>query len=94
MHNLRYGASKGALDRITLAAAHEFASLGVTANVINPGPVDTGGMPDKVRAACTAQTPLGRLGTPQDAAHLVGFLCSPQGGWINGQLLYSNGGLA
>jgi 3-oxoacyl-[acyl-carrier protein] reductase len=51
-------------------------------------------MPDKVRAACTAQTPLGRLGTPQDAAHLVGFLCSPQGGWLNGQLLYSNGGFS
>ena len=90
VRNLPYGASKGALDRITLAAAHEFASLGVTANVINPGPVDTGWMPDKVRAACTAQTPLGRLGTP----HLVGFLCSLQGGWINGQLLYSNGGFA
>ncbi|SNY33891.1 hypothetical protein [Paractinoplanes atraurantiacus] len=37
---------------------------------------------------------LGRLGTPQDTAHLVDLLCSPQGGWINGQLLMSNGGFA
>ncbi|MGW5733300.1 MULTISPECIES: SDR family oxidoreductase [Streptomyces] len=92
--NLPYGASKGALDRITLAATHELAHLGVTANVINPGPVDTGWMPQDVRDHCTRNTPLGRLGTPQDTAHLVDFLCSKEGQWINGQLLMSNGGLA
>ncbi|MEV4299441.1 SDR family oxidoreductase [Microbispora rosea] len=92
--NLPYGASKAALDRITLAAAHELAHLGVSANVVNPGPVDTGWMSDEVRASCLAQTPLGRLGTPQDTAHLVSFLCSPQGQWVNGQLLMSNGGFA
>jgi 3-oxoacyl-[acyl-carrier protein] reductase len=92
--NLPYGASKGALDRITLAAAHELADLGITANVINPGPIDTGWMSDAVRASGIAQTPLGRLGTPQDTADLVDFLCSPRGGWINGQLLLSNGGFA
>lgn len=92
--NLPYGASKGALDRITLAAAHELAHLGVTANVINPGPIDTGWMTDDVRAAALRQTPLGRPGTPQDTANLVAFLCSPQGGWINAQLLKSNGGFA
>jgi 3-oxoacyl-[acyl-carrier protein] reductase len=90
--NLPYGASKAALDRITLAAAQELAHLGVTANVINPGPVDTGWMTGEVRAAVSRATPLGRLGTPQDTAHLVEFLCSPRGGWINGQLLMSNGG--
>ncbi|MFB6903423.1 SDR family oxidoreductase [Streptomyces bacillaris] len=92
--NLPYGASKGALDRITLAAAHELAHLGVTANVINPGPVDTGWMNDELRTSLTRGTPLGRLGTPQDTAHLVDFLCSPQGQWVNGQLLKSNGGAA
>ncbi|WP_329264219.1 SDR family oxidoreductase [Streptomyces sp. NBC_01478] len=90
--NLPYGASKGALDRITLAAAHELAHLGITANAINPGPVDTGWMTDEVRAHVLRQTPLNRLGTPQDTAHLVDFLCSPEGQWINGQLLMSNGG--
>jgi 3-oxoacyl-[acyl-carrier protein] reductase len=92
--NMPYGASKGALDRITLAAARELAHLGITANVINPGPVDTGWMTNEIRAAGIHQTPLGRLGTPQDTAHLVDFLCSRQGGWINGQLLMSNGGYA
>jgi 3-oxoacyl-[acyl-carrier protein] reductase len=92
--NLPYGASKGALDRITQAAAHELAHLGVTANVINPGPVDTGWMSGESRERLVAQTPLGRLGTPRDTADLVAFLCSPEGGWINGQLLKSNGGLA
>ncbi|MEU2824275.1 SDR family oxidoreductase [Streptomyces bacillaris] len=92
--NLPYGASKGALDRITLAAAHELAHLGVTANVVNPGPVDTGWMDDELRRALSQGTPLGRLGTPQDTAHLVDFLCSPQGQWVNGQLLKSNGGAA
>ncbi|WP_432590188.1 SDR family oxidoreductase [Streptomyces sp. HD1123-B1] len=92
--NLPYGASKGAQDRITLAAAHELAHLGVTANVVNPGPVDTGWMSEQVREVCRERTPLGRRGTPRDTAHLVDFLCSPRGQWINGQLLMSNGGLA
>jgi len=92
--NLPYGASKGALDRITLAAAQELSHLGVSANVINPGPVDTGWMTAEIKASCMRRTPLGRLGTPQDTAHLVDFLCSPQGNWINGQLLMSNGGFA
>ncbi|WP_344477318.1 SDR family oxidoreductase [Nonomuraea monospora] len=91
--NLPYGASKGALDRITLAAAHELAHLGVTANAVNPGPVDTGWMSPELRERMAGLTPLGRLGTPHDTANLVSFLCSPQGQWINGQLLMSNGGL-
>ncbi|TXS23065.1 SDR family oxidoreductase [Streptomyces sp. ms191] len=92
--NLPYGASKGALDRITLAAAHELAHLGVTANAVNPGPVDTGWMSDDLRDVVRRRTPLDRLGTPRDTAHLVDFLCSPQGQWVNGQLLTSNGGLS
>ena len=92
--NVPYGASKAALDRITLAAARELAHLGITANVINPGPVDTGWMSDDIRASAIGRTPLGRLGTPRDTAHLVDFLCSPKGQWINGQLLMSNGGFS
>jgi len=94
VHNLPYGASKGALDRITLAAAEELAHLGITANVVNPGPIDTGWMNDEIRASGIKQTPLGRLGTPQDTGNLIDFLCSEQGGWMNGQLLLSNGGFA
>jgi len=91
-HNLPYGASKGALDRIVIAAAVELADRGVRANVVNPGPIDTGWMDDGIRAGAVAATPAGRLGTPRDTADLVRFLFSPQGSWINGQLLNSNGG--
>lgn len=91
--NLPYGASKGALDRIVLAAARELADLGVTANVVNPGAVDTGWMTEDVRARVVERTPLARLGTTADVAALVTFLCSERGGWVNGQLLYSDGGV-
>ena len=91
--NLPYGASKGALDRIVVAAARELADLRITANVVNPGPVDTGWMtPEQLRVAA-ACSPRGRVGLPTDAAALVSFLCSADGGWINGQLLHSDGGL-
>jgi 3-oxoacyl-[acyl-carrier protein] reductase len=90
--NLAYGASKGAMDRIVLAAAVEFAALGITANVINPGPTDTGWMSDDLMDSVAASTLLGRVGKPDDCANLVAFLCSPEGGWINGQLLMSDGG--
>ena len=82
------------MDRIVLAAAREFADLGITANVINPGPVDTGWMTEQQKTEIVAATPLGRLGTPQDCANLVTFMCSPAAAWINGQTLYSNGGIA
>jgi 3-oxoacyl-[acyl-carrier protein] reductase len=92
-HNLPYGASKGALDRIVLAAAVELADRGITANVINPGANDTGWMsPDTVEAVL-ARNLQPRVGRPADTAALVRFLCSPDGQWINSQLLYSDGGL-
>ncbi len=91
--NLPYGASKGAMDRIVLAAAHEFKALGICANVINPGPTDTGWMTDELMGQVRRDTPLDRVGLPEDCANLVAFLCSPEGGWINAQLLYSNGGI-
>lgn len=91
-HNLPYGASKGALDRIVIAAAVELGRHGVRANVINPGGIDTGWMSQEIRDAGIAQTPAGRLGTGADTANLVRFLLSERGSWITGQLLYSNGG--
>jgi 3-oxoacyl-[acyl-carrier protein] reductase len=90
--NLPYGATKGALDRVVLAAAHELGHLGIVANVVNPGPVDTGWMDDGIRDAVVRMTAAGRLGTPEDTANLVRFLFSERGGWVNGQLLMSNGG--
>ena len=91
-HNLPYGASKGALDRLVVAAAIELGDRGLRANVINPGPIDTGWMDDDIRAATIAQTPAGRIGTPRNTTDLVRFLLSDAGGWITGQLLHSSGG--
>ncbi|WP_375405803.1 SDR family oxidoreductase, partial [uncultured Amnibacterium sp.] len=92
-HNLPYGASKGALDRLVIAAAIELGDRGLRANVINPGPIDTGWMDDGIRASAVARTPIGRLGAPQDTTDLVRFLLSDAGGWITGQRLHSSGGL-
>jgi 3-oxoacyl-[acyl-carrier protein] reductase len=94
IHNLPYGASKGSLDRIVLAAAGELGPLGITANLVDPGPVDTGWMTDDVRATLTARQPTGRLGTPRDAANIVRFLLSDEGGWITGQRIRGDGGFA
>lgn len=92
--NLPYGASKGALDRLVISAARELGPLGVSANVLNPGPVDTGWMDDAVRDAVVERTPLGRLGTPGDIAEVVAFLLSPAGRWVTGQLLHADGGFS
>ncbi len=89
--NLPYGASKGALDRIVISAARELGPRGISANVVNPGPIDTGWMDDDTRTALTAAHPLGRLGTPADIAAVVSFLVSPEGRWVSGQLLQTDG---
>lgn len=92
--NLPYGASKGALDRIVIAAARELGPLGITANVLNPGPVDTGWMSPEVREEVTRHQPGGRLGTPADVAGTVAFLLSPAGRWVSGQLIKADGGFS
>ncbi|MGY3566524.1 SDR family oxidoreductase [Sinomonas sp. RB5] len=92
--NMPYGASKGALDRIVMAAARELAPQGIAANALNPGPVDTGWMDDATRAALSVRQPWGRLGTPADVAGVVAFLLSGPGGWVNGQLIHADGGFS
>lgn len=93
-YNMPYGASKGALDRIVLAAARECAHLGISANLINPGPVDTGWMDDETREELRGRQPTGRLGTPQDTARLIRFLVSDEARWVTGQLVKSDGGFS
>ena len=92
--NMPYGASKGALDRIVIAAAGELAPLGVTANLVNPGPVDTGWMDDATRSALVARQPTGRLGLPADVARLIRVLVSPDSTWVTGQLIHTDGGFS
>ena len=92
--NLPYGASKGALDRIVISAARELGPMQISANVLNPGPIDTGWMDEGLRPALIAKHPMGRLGEPADIAELVAFLVSPSGRWISGQLLAADGGFS
>lgn len=92
--NLPYGASKGALDRIVISAARELGPQLISANVVNPGPIDTGWMDDETRTTLTGYHPLGRAGTPKDIAGITAFLLSDEGRWISGQLLHTDGGFS
>lgn len=89
--NLPYGASKGALDRIVISAARELGPRRISANVVNPGPIDTGWMNDNTRDELAAMHPLGRLGTPSDIGALVAYLVSDEGRWVSGQLINADG---
>lgn len=93
-YNLPYGASKGALDRIAVAAARELGDRNISSNALNPGPVDTGWMNDGIRAALAGRQPTGRLGSPADIAAVVAFLLSEPGRWISGQLIRADGGFS
>lgn len=92
--NLPYGASKGALDRLVISAARELGPLGISANVLNPGPIDTGWMDDGFAQALVPAHPLGRIGRPADIAAFVSFLLSDEGRWVSGQLLHADGGFS
>lgn len=92
--NLPYGASKGALDRIVISAARELGPMRISANVLNPGPIDTGWMDESTRQELTPRHPSGRLGQPADIASVVAFLVSSEGRWISGQLLNADGGFS
>lgn len=93
-----YAASKGAVEAMTLVLARELAGRDVTVNAVAPGPTATplfleGKSPELVERIAAA-SPMGRLGTPQDIAGAVAFLAGPAGRWINGQVLFVNGGAA
>jgi 3-oxoacyl-[acyl-carrier protein] reductase len=90
---LAYIASKGAVEALSLSLSAALAHRGITVNAIDPGITDTGWIPNDLRQTFVAQAPMGRIGTPEDAARLVRFLASPEAGWITGQLIRSRGGL-
>ena len=90
-----YSAAKAALIGMTKALAKEEGPSGVTVNCIAPGAVDTemmAGFSAQDKAALCEETPLCRLGTPQDIAAAVAFLASEQAGFVTGQVLGVNGG--
>jgi 3-oxoacyl-[acyl-carrier protein] reductase len=92
-----YAASKGAVEAMTLILARELRGRDVTVNAIAPGPTATAlfldGKDQATIDRIAAQPPLGRLGTPGDIAEAVSFIAGP-GRWVNGQILYANGGIA
>jgi 3-oxoacyl-[acyl-carrier protein] reductase len=89
---LPYAASKGALHQMTWSLADHLADRRITVNCLNPGPTDTGWAEPILAADVRRMMPAGRWGTPDDAAHLVAFLVSDEGGWITGQVIDSEGG--
>jgi 3-oxoacyl-[acyl-carrier protein] reductase len=90
---LAYAATKGAVEAFTLSLSAEVASLGITVNAVDPGITDTGWIPADLRERWNRESPMGRVGMPQDAARLVRFLASNEAGWITGQVIHSRGGL-
>ena len=91
-----YGASKAAVIGLTRQIASELAELGITANAVAPGPVDTPMTKllhsDEFRGAYTAAIPMKRYGSPEEIAALVSFLASENAGYITGAVIPVDGG--
>jgi 3-oxoacyl-[acyl-carrier protein] reductase len=91
-----YSASKAGIIGFTKSLARELGSRGVRANVVAPGYVKTrltDELPEEARDAMLGNTPLGRLGDPEDVAGAVRFLCSDEASFITGEVLLVDGGL-
>jgi NAD(P)-dependent dehydrogenase (short-subunit alcohol dehydrogenase family) len=87
---IAYAAAKGALHQVTMTLSDELIERGITVNTVNPGPTDTGWIPEEWDPR--ARNPLGRWGQPDDAARLIAWLCSDEGEWVTGQVINSEGG--
>ena len=92
-----YAASKAAIVALTISTAREMASRNITANAIAPGLIPTeltSTLNEQQRQAMLDVTPLGRLGTPEEIAAAIHFLCLPEAGYITGQILGVDGGMS
>jgi 3-oxoacyl-[acyl-carrier protein] reductase len=90
-----YAGVKAFLDQLTKVAAAELAPRRITVNAVAPGTTATGWLADassEQRAQMGDAFSLGRIGEPEDTAHLVAFLASEAGSFITGQIIYNNGG--
>ncbi|CAB3643413.1 3-oxoacyl-ACP reductase FabG [Paraburkholderia rhynchosiae] len=93
---INYAAAKAGVAGMTRALAREIGSRGITVNCVAPGFIDTDmtrTLPEEQQTALKTQIPLGRLGSPEDIAHAVAFLASPQAGYITGTTMHVNGGM-
>jgi 3-oxoacyl-[acyl-carrier protein] reductase len=94
-----YSATKAAVDAVTRSLAKELGPRRIRVNSINPGMVETEGWraaglaESEMRRQTEANTPLGRIGRPDDIAPAAVFLASPDSGWITGETMYLAGGL-
>ena len=96
MGQTNYAASKAGIIGFTKSLARELGSRGVRANVVAPGYIHTrltDVLPEEARDAMLANTPLGKLGDPEDVAGAVRFLCSDEASFITGEVLLVDGGL-
>ena len=93
-----YNGTKAAVEAFTKVFSKELRGRSITVNAVAPGPVATdlflNGKSEEVIQNFAKMPPLERLGQPEDIAQIVSFLTSPAGGWVNGQILRANGGLA
>ncbi len=94
-----YSATKGAVDAITGVLSRELGPRGIRVNALNPGMVETEGthaggiIGSDMAAEVVAQTPLGRMGQPDDIASIAAFLASDEARWLSGEHLYAGGGI-
>jgi 3-oxoacyl-[acyl-carrier protein] reductase len=91
-----YAAAKAGVAGMTRALARELGSRGITVNCVAPGFIETdmtAALPEEQQKALLGQIPLGHLGKPADIAHAVGWLVSPQAGYVTGQEIHVNGGM-
>ena len=96
MGQTNYGASKAGIIGFTKSLARELGSRNVRANVVAPGYIHsrlTDVLPEEARAVMLTNTPLGKLGDPEDVAGAVRFLCSDEASFITGEVLLVDGGL-
>ena len=93
-----YAATKSAVQTMTLIFARELRGRGITVNAVAPGPTATAlfmtGKTQEQIDHLSKMAPMERLGKPEDIAAVVAFLAGPDGGWVDGQALPANGGLA
>jgi 3-oxoacyl-[acyl-carrier protein] reductase len=94
-----YNATKGAVDAITGTLAKELGPRKIRVNSVNPGMIVTEGsralgvIGSEFEGQMVAQTPLGRIGQPDDIADIVAFLASDDARWITGETLLAGGGM-